>query len=482
MNCWERKKWGACFFEEPMLGEDGQIYCDDSSNCAAESSDTQSDHLDPESHSSDDDDNENGHLCEELYIYDSMFADPESLFRSHFEDMFEDEAALGFNVPQLDHVIAPLPKKEASPPAPPLAQPTAMSDPSLVEEDPRTGLRYRIKHCKVSLCICNNEGAIEFDIPKTFNREQLRRQFQDDPKLAWVPTDSLWAGYIFGESSGTAVALLPDAQQQRSFLQVVSGSRPTQPTPHCYRPFMKEVRIHGKEEGPVAPVVHSAPKLKTIDVINNSELLRKGIAARGGLSQVHFVCFDMEAAVVLADALPLPLELAFVGERASTYHTFVHPGAVEDQHTARLLSTCLLPTGHGIPFKNCKFLRSDYSVLAQQVAEIVTDPKVILINKGSIADYNAIRWVLSSKDGEQVGEGPSFDLFDVLTLFEVLGIPEDHFNPDVYQACRHKHDCWYHQAIADDVVALGRSRPHCALADATALMDIVSEVLKSCRQ
>ena len=182
-----------------------------------------------------------------------------------------------------------------------------------------------------------------------------------------------------------------------------------------------------------------------INVRVDDQLLRRRIAEKGGIENVVFAAVDIEAAVVCADDLPHPVEIGIVSDDFD-YHCFPHPGHIDVDpllsYTAMHISIGWAGSGmgHGIPYRNCSFLRKDYKAIAQELWDNVVVPQrqgnVIFICKGSATDLNALRWLFAAKNAavqqEFYDQGlgdyndapmdiPDIEVFEFEVLQDVLG-------------------------------------------------------------
>lgn len=206
----------------------------------------------------------------------------------------------------------------------------------------------------------------------------------------------------------------------------------------------------------------------------------------GGLEKVIFVALDVEAAVVLPGATPLPLELALVpleGDHGlPLFHCFLHPGKVEDVYTARLLSCGQVSGCHYIPFKNASFLRRDYTEIAKGILPFLTCERVIFVNKNSPMDVHALVWVFAAAhatndecDLPMVGVDDIF-CFDIDTVVKVLS----ERNNNVVTTCDDiVMSCWYHSKMKNELLnhLMYEANVHCALYDAECLVNKMHQLL-----
>lgn len=268
----------------------------------------------------------------------------------------------------------------------------------------RPSSRFLLEHLAECLLI---------PVEKTLNRKQLREQYITARGLP-PSSESLdfAVGYIVRDPAGWAMPLTTDpevlgwlkkqypgyrsATEEDSAMFVqwrrAAAPQPTRP-PRAVRASM-----------PLAP---RAPDAKALtSQMTNVDLFLDCVKKAGGWDKVTFVAFDAEYAANLPGGVPLPLEMAFLpvrrpGSGAAVQskttlrerHFFVHPGHIPNEQQAQYVSLSI----HGIPYKDATFLRSDYAVLAKTIERLyLQDPNVILINKGSAADAQALRWLFGA--------------------------------------------------------------------------------------
>ena len=417
--------------------------------------------------------------------YAEMFEAPDAEIRSLFPNDFEDESALPQGAADIgaifaDHLAQLAGTRTASPPNADPDQPTHCTD--------ETGT-VKLKDSPATRFMAHSVGIV-FPVRRDFCRKDVLQQLAADERVRHLfPPGEVYVGYVLKEATGFAVALLTEEAHRELFLAVVEGARPS--TDSDIRMFQREERLRAavpeKQPLPTTQPGRSISKGLQRRMHDVGEL-RKAIEQRGGLRGCKFVAMDMEAAVVLENSIPLPLEISFVpvgcddNDRCH-YHFLVHPGKVHDEYTAIKLSVGELNTAHCLPFRNYTFLSAAYHRQAQSMQEILLDtPNVILINKGSISDYRAIQIIYCAARelyaDHAIPPVPTDDdipMFDIAALRGVLGKEQDVGTEwKAFRESKRGQDyCWYHRSVHEQL----NCHLHCARDDAHFLASAVLDLL-----
>ena len=308
---------------------------------------------------------------------------------------------------------------------------------------PETTVRYKLRASPATRYMLRR-AAVLFQVPPTETRKSLLDRMQQHPVLgAMVASATLSApriqvGYQYGQTVGIAVAC-PATPEQRSLLMKHLPGDPVL-SRLCWediRYFYRDAVVRNPvaaDAAAASPVTPNLPRKLRTKVHLDANLLAQYIDDLGGYDRAPFVCVDMEAACLLAGGHCLPVEIALYGDGGRvTYHTFVHPGFVPSTITASMLSLGMIPGSHGIPYKNCSFLRKDYAVMAAELKEFFVDraEELIFIFKGtSENDINAIRWMFSAANADEQPI-PTIHMFDIMTLARAMGLDQELVRPSL---------------------------------------------------
>ena len=482
--------------------------------------------------------------------YSAFFEEEDGTFRSTFPDLFiqEDDDVL----PDLTKILTPLTTVCDSPQENEIKHVIEGKDVDVVVttigredqfvEDEEAQKRNKddvvdLKESPASRFMRLHMGTtVVFPLPSDVNRQMLQVEFGGNPALQFVPVDALYVGYVDKVAVGLGVALV-EGHAAQQLLIVVPNTRVA--TEKDLRPFQKESSKYKKvivSLLPVPPPLPSADSLQRriskqrLVLMSSQEYLKKQIELNGGLQRTTFVCVDVEAAIVGEHCHAVPLEIAIVNvtelkpeEERSTaveYHDFIHPGRMTDFVTVCNIAVGgLSGTSHGIPFRNCRMLRYDYSNLALELASVLSTPGLILVNKGpTLTDLQGIRWVFAAANVPE----PPMIMFDVSAVVKLL-VPEKDRCTKLLQRIQKRHvnkkpndedgellddmdstfvekpscgstpreaeddakrnnsyseggecRCWYHRKLVDGT----QWAVHCALQDASALRDLMKDVLR----
>ncbi|ORC85619.1 uncharacterized protein TM35_000342310 [Trypanosoma theileri] len=340
--------------------------------------------------------------------------------------------------------------------------------------------------------------SILIPVDLLINRKELREQHIDQfPEIDFI------VGYIDSEPTGWALLLSCDPD-------MVSYIKKKYPS---YRIATEEDRVmfskpkrSGKSGGGGSNPFSIPPKPPSITRqltkrMHDVQLLANYIESMGGLDKVIFIALDVEAAVVLRGAVPLPLEIALVplkiSEKWKPFHAFIHPGEVKDVVTACRLSCGIEKGNHCIPFRNAVFLRNDYTALAREIEWYLKAENVVFVNKGSCMDLNAIRWIfgaarLAEGSDIRIPDKEEIHCFDIEAVKKVLHlyrseekVEEDIISSSLSSSLLSTVDisstttCWYHSKLGE-VLSGGEMESyhiHCALQDAENLCKMLRSLI-----
>ncbi|KAG8341279.1 hypothetical protein TRVL_07893 [Trypanosoma vivax] len=346
------------------------------------------------------------------------------------------------------------------------------------------------KSSRASRFLDENPGAcLLIAVDKAVNRSQLKEKHASE-----FPGIDFIVGYVSGEPTGWALLMDTDAKLV-SAMQVLYPIHRFATDEDRYM-FVKSRSTIEKDAG-------SSPQVSAYDpqkVLNKAFLKRWGSKANlarhiesiGGVGNAIFVSFDAEAVLVSYGSIPLPLEIALVpvvkNEKLPPFHCFLHPGHVEDCVTAIKLSCGLVDGAHCIPFKCASFLRRDYAAVAGEINRFLSCKQVVLVNKGTLMDVHALRWVFAAARAlENEGDGALLEVPPLLSMpcysFDVVW--EFFSDEDVKKSYDNlksltKKPCSYHRKISEafkeEVVAFHSA--HCALEDAETLCDVLRPLIQ----
>ena len=393
--------------------------------------------------------------------------------------------------------------------------------------------------------------GVLYDIPaeESMNRKALQEWWALQPELEAlsVPMDQLFVGYRLRLPVGVGLTIFANdnpaqnvalAQQCVAMMQARNGRLLSVDAEDDIRPFYSESSLKptsggGEGAGNSVCVPHvqrpRRPRRNQGELVRrmqDPQALQEAIDACGGLANCRFITIDVEAAVVHAGAIPLPLEIAIVDcgrlpslaildrwvsgtlsddehqyyfQDGLNYHLLVHPGQLRasDEPTAMTTSTAQGLSGwHEIPFRHYDFLRRDYIAMTRSVHWILSEPGVIVLNKGSTMDVHAIRWLYAAAnlqyetygydttgngDDRQPPPVPTMEkcatnMFDIKALQGLFKEQTAAAAAEVPVVVPGKGWCWYHSIC----VMLGNEAertevPHCAMDDAWTLAHTVAQ-------
>ncbi|KAH9578149.1 Maelstrom domain [Trypanosoma melophagium] len=338
--------------------------------------------------------------------------------------------------------------------------------------------------------------SILIPLDLALNRKSLREQH-----IEQFPGIDFIVGYINGESTGWALLLSRDPV-------IVAGIKKLYPSFRIATTKDKEMFLKpsgSKKKGDTFPLsLLPKPPSATRELskrMHDAEQLASHIESIGGINKIVFIALDVEAAVVLRGAVPLPLEIALIPLKASeewkTFHTFIHPGEVTDVVTACRLSCGTESGNHCIPFRNAAFLRNDYTVIAKEIERYLIAENVVFVNKGTCMDVNALRWIFGAA---RVAEGSDIRIpdkeeircFDIEAVKKALHlyINETKVDEDVISSftataadmnVSSVTSCWYHSKLEKELSCgeIQSCHAHCALEDADKLCNVLRSFISN---
>ncbi|SCU71305.1 uncharacterized protein TEOVI_000288600 [Trypanosoma equiperdum] len=326
-------------------------------------------------------------------------------------------------------------------------------------------------------------NSLLVEVGLTVSRSELRERH-----VAQYPDIDFVVGYIQREPTGWALLMTEDPNTVEGIKSYYPSHRLA--TESDYVMFFRST--HPKKTGFVTipnPPQRQQKKGRRqyIRQMQSSAALSAHIEAMGGMQNAIFVFLDVEAAVVQKNSVPLPLEIALVpsgGDHSfQPFHCFLHPGVIENSQVALGLSCGAIPSSHHVPLNNVTFLRRDYTKVAEEISQFLSCERVVLINKGSLMDVQALRWVFGAARIAESSNMPIPKLediacFDIQALKKLLAQGEwRETKGDAAEA--HGEFCWYHAGMQEGLrrEIVGYTESHCALKDAQVIHGVVQRYL-----